>query len=162
MVADLLALTAARADRAVLPGEVLMTEGDSSTALLVVVEGAFEVRKGEAVLAVVDQPGACLGELSVLLGQPHHATVVARSAGRVRDVEDGAAFLHAEPGAALLVARILAHRLDVVNSYLGDLRAQYADTGGHLGLVHQVLADLAAQPHRAVELGSEREPDPRY
>ena len=159
---DLLSLTAELPERAVAAGEELIVEGRRTDALYIVVSGAFEVRHGDFVLALVDQPGTCLGELSVLLQQPHHATVVASVSSRVRVAEHGSEFLRGNADAALLVATILAYRLDVVNGYLADIKAQYGGTAGHLGLIHEVLADLATSKPHAMELGSEREPDPLY
>ena len=159
---DLLSLTAALPERAIAAGEAIIVEGGRTDALYIVVSGAFEVRHNDLVLAVVDQPGTCLGELSVLLEQPHHATVVASIPSRVRVAEHGSELLSGNAEVALLVATIHAYRLDVVNGYLADIKVQYSDTAGHLGLIHEVLADLATSRPHAMELGSEREPDPLY
>ena len=43
------------------------------------IEGRLEVVKGDSVVAVLTEPGAVLGEMSVLLEQPHTATVRAAS-----------------------------------------------------------------------------------
>jgi CRP/FNR family transcriptional regulator, cyclic AMP receptor protein len=161
-MADLLTLTAGLPERSVAEGEAIIVAGGRSPALFVVVDGTFEVRHGDVLLAVVDEPGSCLGELSVLLDQPHHATVVARRPSVVRVAEDGAGFLRENGAAGLVVAEILAYRLDVLNGYLADIKAQYAASSGHLGLIHDVLADLASSKPQRIELGSEREPDPRY
>ena len=86
-------------------------EGGRTDSLYVVVSGAFaQVRHGDVVLALVMEPGSCLGELSVLLEQPHHATVVASVPSRVRVAEQGSEFLRGNAEAALLVATILAYR----------------------------------------------------
>ena len=50
----------------------------------------------------------------------------------------------------------------MVNGYLADIKAQYGGTAGHLGLIHEVLADLTTSKPSTMELGSEREPDPLY
>ena len=48
---------------------------------------------------------------------------------------------------------------ETITGYLVDLRRQYADRTDHLGLVHTVLESLGHHQGRAVEPGSEREPD---
>jgi hypothetical protein len=57
---------------------------------------------------------------------------------------------------------MLAQRLDVMTGYLVDLRRQYADRGDHLGMLDTVLDSLRHHQRRAVEPGSEREPDGPY
>jgi CRP/FNR family transcriptional regulator, cyclic AMP receptor protein len=159
---DLLALSTQLPEREVATGEAIIVEGQRAPTLFIVVDGAFEVRHGDVVLASVDAPGSCLGELSVLLDQAPHATVVATRPSRVRVADDAVAFLHSDARVALVVATILAYRLDVVNGYLADIKAQYAETPGHLGVIHEVLADLASSKPQKLEFGSEREPEPRY
>jgi CRP-like cAMP-binding protein len=160
-MADLLDLASDLPERVIPAGESLLVEGTTTGTLFVLVDGAVEVRRGDAVLAVVAHPGECLGEISALLGRPHGATVVALVPSRVRVAPDGAAFLQ-RPDVARHIATGLAHRLETLNAYLVDVREQYAGAEGHLGLVHEVLADLASGPRRDVDVGSEREPDPRY
>ena len=47
--------------------------------LYVLIEGRLEVIKGDTVVPSMTEPGAMLGEMSVLLDQPHTATVRAAS-----------------------------------------------------------------------------------
>jgi hypothetical protein len=62
----------------------------------------------------------------------------------------------------LEVARGLARRLNRLNAYLSDIKAQYGHESGHLGMVDEVLAQLSFGEHAVVEPGSERDPDPYY
>jgi CRP-like cAMP-binding protein len=66
-----------------------------------------------------------LGELSALLGQPHGADVRAITACTFR-VADAATFLQNDPVAALLVATILAKRLDAANQAVIEVRREVA------------------------------------
>ncbi len=159
---DLLALTADLPVRHAAPGEALLVEGTRSGTLFVLVEGEVEVRLGDVVLAVVDEPGACLGEISVLLDRAHAATVVARTAVVVREAGDAQALLASDPRFGTAIATILAHRLDILNAYLADVLRQYGGGGGHLSLLHDVLADLSSSRPTDVQTGSDREPDPLY
>jgi CRP/FNR family cyclic AMP-dependent transcriptional regulator len=161
-MADLLELAADLPERAVEPGEASLRAGERTGAVFIVVEGENEVRRGDVLLAVEDTPGICMGEMSMLLDQPHHATVVARTTGRVRVAADGLAFLRRDPEILVDVAKVLAHRLDLVNAYLVDLQEQYGGSAGHLGLVHEVVAGLASSRPGQIETGSEREPNPEY
>ncbi|MBR0812301.1 cyclic nucleotide-binding domain-containing protein [Bradyrhizobium diazoefficiens] len=148
-------------ERKVEAGTLIVTEGGTSGHLYVLMQGKLEVLKGEMVVAIVTEPGAVLGEMSVLLGQPHTATVRAWSDAVVYEFEDAASFLEKEPGVALLIAKMLAQRLNVANTYLADLKRQYAGHGTHLAMVGEVLQSMINLPPLEVSPGSDRQSDPR-
>lgn len=148
--------------RVVAAGETLVAEGGSTGGLHVLVSGTLEVRRDDVAVAVLDRPGAVVGEMSVLLGVASTASVVAATDVVVRTADDGAAFLRSDPEVGLLVARTLAERLQLVTTYLADLQQQYGGTGTQLGLVSQVLSSLTQLDGSRAESGSEREPDPLY
>ena len=91
-------------------GASIIREGGTSGHLYVLIEGRLEVAKGDTVVAVISEPGAVLGEMSVLLDQPHSATVRAASDSTVYEFGSAAAFLRDQPAVALLIARMLAQR----------------------------------------------------
>ncbi|MCK1736194.1 cyclic nucleotide-binding domain-containing protein [Bradyrhizobium sp. 138] len=148
-------------ERKVEAGTLIVTEGGTSGHLYVLMQGKLEVLKGEMVVATVTEPGAVLGEMSVLLGQPHTATVRACSDAIVYEFEDAASFLEKQPGVALLIAKMLAQRLNVANTYLADLKRQYAGHGTHLAMVGEVLQSMINLPPLKVSPGSDRQSDPR-
>jgi len=143
-------------------GDTLISEGEPSTALWVLAEGTLEVRKGDLRVAVISDPGACVGEVGLLVGIPATATVVAVTPVRVHVAADGAGFLRERPEVAVLVARVLADRLYLVTTFLTDLQRQYGGTGGSLAVVDSVLSALLERSGPTSEPGSAREPDPRY
>jgi CRP-like cAMP-binding protein len=149
------------AERRIKAGTHLVTEGGPSGHLYILLEGRLEVLKGDMVVATIAEPGAVLGEMSVLLGLPHTATVRACSDTRVYEFEDAAAFLKREPNLALLIARMLAQRLNAANTYLADLKRQYAGHGTHLAMVGDVLQSMINLPPTEVSPGSDRQSDPR-
>ncbi|MCA1479488.1 Crp/Fnr family transcriptional regulator [Bradyrhizobium sp. NBAIM08] len=142
-------------------GTIIVAEGGTSGHLYVLMQGRLEVLKAEMVVATVTEPGAVLGEMSVLLGQPHTATVRACSDAIVYEFEDAASFLEKEPGVALLIAKMLAQRLNIANTYLADLKRQYAGHGTHLAMVGEVLQSMINLPPAEVSPGSDRQSDPR-
>ena len=103
------------------PGAILLAEGKKSGLLYVLVDGEVEILKGDFQINVVSDKGAVFGEMSVLLNTPHTATVRARSACHAHIVEDGDAFLKANPKIAYDLAKLLAKRLQGVTNYLTDL-----------------------------------------
>ncbi|HEX9258927.1 MAG TPA: cyclic nucleotide-binding domain-containing protein [Acidimicrobiales bacterium] len=159
---EMLERCAALPERSLATGDVLVAEGDAPGALHVLVEGVLVVRKGDVQVAAIDRPGACVGEVGLLLGIPATATVVATTPVRVLTATDGTRFLQDDPQVAVFVARMLAERLHLVTTFLADLRRQYGGSGGSLAVVDTVLANLMQQSGPAARPGSARDPDPLY
>src|SRR5260221_3634382 len=124
--------------RDVSAGAFVVHEGHTTGHLFVLIEGRLEVIKGDTVVASITEPGAIVGEMSVLLHQAHTATVRAASASTVYEFSDAAAFLDEQPAVALLLARLLAQRLNVATTYLADVKRQYARHGHQLAMVGDV------------------------
>jgi CRP/FNR family cyclic AMP-dependent transcriptional regulator len=142
--------------------EPIVTEGGSDKRLFILIEGTVEVLKEGLHLNMVSQPGAFFGEITVLLDTPHLATVRAVDRSRLYVIEDGEAFLAARPELALGMARLVARRLRQVTTYLTDLKQQFQDHEGHLGMVDEVLASLLHDhpEDQTVMPGSDREYEP--
>lgn len=108
------------------------------------------------VVASIGDPGAVFGEMSVLLGLPHTATVRACSDSVIYELEDAASFLLQKPDVALLLARTPARRLKVADTYLAALKRQYAGHGTYLAMVSEVLQSMINLPPLEVSPGSDR------
>jgi len=147
--------------RQVPAGTVLITEGSTTGHLFVLAEGQLEVLRGDTVVAVLSEPGAVTGEMSVLLETPHTATVRTSAPSTLYEFENAAAFLNEQPAVALLIARLLAQRLNVATTYLADLMHQYAGHGTHLEMVGEILQSMISLPPQQVSPGSDRQSDPR-
>jgi CRP/FNR family cyclic AMP-dependent transcriptional regulator len=104
-------------------GETVVTEGTRTGRLLFLKTGAVSIVKGDTEIARVTEPGAMLGELSVLLDQPHTADVRALEPSQFH-VADAAALLALDPVTPLYVAALLARRLDATNRALVELKHQ--------------------------------------
>jgi CRP/FNR family cyclic AMP-dependent transcriptional regulator len=148
-------------ERKVFAGTLVIHEGGKTGHLFVLIEGRLEVVKGDSVVAVLTEPGAVLGEMSVLLDQPHTATVRAVSDSVIYEFNDAASFLRDQPAVALLIAQLLAQRLNVATTYLADLMHQYAGHGTHLAMVGEILQTMINLPPTQVQPGSDRQSDPR-
>ena len=140
-------------------GEELLREGGRTGRFYVLIEGAVEVVKTGVLINVFSDEGAVFGEMSVLLGSAHMATVRALRETSAYVVEDGAAFLEQHPEVAAALARLLAQRLHGVTTYLVDLKQQFADQSSHLGMVDEILEALVHDQGRAFTPGSDREPE---
>jgi CRP/FNR family transcriptional regulator, cyclic AMP receptor protein len=159
-VTDMLALSAHLPEVELDSGESVVREGGAGGAIWVLVSGALQVRKGDISVNTITRPGAIIGEVSVLLGTDHGATVEATEPTRLRVAADGDALL-GDPEVTRLVAVGLAERLNVATSYLADLKVQYGDAPG-LSMVSEVLARLVVQQVAPAQPGSARDPDPDY
>jgi CRP/FNR family cyclic AMP-dependent transcriptional regulator len=139
-------------------GETLLVEGGRDGRLLILVEGEVAISRGGIAVSTASEPGALLGELSVLLDIPHTATVTAQTAARVRIAEDGAHFLQQHPDVAYPLARLLAQRLHGITGYLVDIKRQFQGSD-HLAMLDEVLGSLLHQPADESHPGSERDPN---
>jgi CRP/FNR family transcriptional regulator, cyclic AMP receptor protein len=147
--------------REVPAGAVVIREGTKTGHLFVLVEGQLEVLRGDTVVALLSEPGALTGEMSLLLDRPHTATVRTTTPSTYYEVESAASFLNERPVVALLIARLLAQRLNVATTYLADVMKQYAGHGNHLEMVGEILQSMISLPPLKVSPGSDRQSDPR-
>jgi CRP-like cAMP-binding protein len=158
-VTDLLPFAADLPTATVGAGAALITEGAPAGRMLVLVSGSVVIEHDGVPFARVDSPGAVFGEMSAVLDRPATATVRAVDDVVVHVVEDPLGFLSGQPGAALAVLRTTASRLDGMTHYLVDVKRQFADQAGHLGLVDQILDVLVHHQGPASRTGSARDPE---
>ena len=128
-------------------GDVIIEEGGRSGALFFLKEGTVRISRGGIALAEISDAGALLGEVSVLLDRPNIVRVEA--VGRVvfHVAENAESFLLAHPEVNLLITRWVARKVDAMSCYLVDLKEQYGDEAGHLGMVHEILDALLHSKH---------------
>jgi CRP/FNR family transcriptional regulator, cyclic AMP receptor protein len=143
-------------------GAVIFREGERHEELLILERGAVRVTTGGLQVAIVDQPGAFLGEMSVLLSGVGGASVTAIGESAFRRSDDPLALMRAEPEVAIAIATAVARRLGLVTGYLSDLQRQYADRSDHLGVIAEVLQSLTQNRKPTIEPGSERELEAPY
>ena len=129
-------------------GETILEQGKCTGLLFFLIEGTVEVVKDDVPVAKTSQPGATFGELSVLLGVDHTATVRALTPCLFHVVEQPRALLETSPQVCLHVCELVARRLDAMNRYLVDVQQQLAGHD-HIGMVDDVLSALLhKQPSR--------------
>ena len=161
LMTDMLTLSAHLPEIEVDGGDVIMHDGEAGKGIWVLVSGKLEVRKDGVLVNTITEPGAIIGEVSVLLGTGHSATVAATEPTRLRFAADGDVLLASDPAITRLVAIGLAERLSFVTTYLADLKHQYADVPG-LSMVSDVLTSLNQRRAPLAVPGSLRDPDPQY
>jgi CRP/FNR family transcriptional regulator, cyclic AMP receptor protein len=98
-------------------GAPLYVEGTRADAVVVLISGRVKVftsaEDGTEVVLAVRGPGALLGELAAIDGQPHSASIKSLEPVEFLTVrfQEFATFLHAHPQAMWLLLRILTGRL---------------------------------------------------
>ena len=120
----LAAQLAGRFVRQVAAGEVLFREGDAGHEMFYVLGGTAEVRKGERTIGEMGE-GGYFGEMSMLLGAPRTATVVAGPSGlRLLAVsqENFETVLRENPRIVESILREMARRLRATTDGVGRLK----------------------------------------
>ncbi len=140
-------------------GTTVIEQGASEVRLLVLVRGTVTVERDGVTVARISEPGSVFGEMALALRRPATATVRCESDAQFRVAQEPAAFLAHNPGVALELLRISAARVDALTSYLVDVKRQYADQTGHLGMLDTVLGALVQQQPGRARPGSVRDPE---
>ncbi|UCD57188.1 MAG: cyclic nucleotide-binding domain-containing protein [Candidatus Hydrogenedentota bacterium] len=100
-----------------LPNKILFSEGELSFEMYILLSGKVEILKKDKRIAVVEEEGSYLGELSTLLGIPRTATVKTLSSCEFIAVKGDKVidFFASSPPLGLKLARMLADRLAKMN-----------------------------------------------
>ena len=131
------------------PGTHLTTEGTRSGQLYILESGTLTVQREGIGIATIDEPGAIIGEMAVLLGIPHSATVIAKDMARVRVVNDALGTLSHNAEFALHLATIACARLNATSALLVELKGEARGKAREQALMSRILMALAATPKAA-------------
>jgi CRP-like cAMP-binding protein len=128
------------------PGTHLTTEGTRSGQLYVLESGKLKVTRAGITLAHIDQPGSIVGEMAVLLGTPHSATVIAETEAKVRVMANAIDVLGQHADFALHIATLACARLNTTSALLVELQNQAEDQPREKALMQRILGALSAAP----------------
>lgn len=140
-------------------GEYLMKEGGESDALYVAAQGEFEIvkRSGDQdVVIALRGPGEIFGEMSLLDGTPHTASVRALEEGHLFKIS-GAVFrdlIATRPQATLAILRTVTFRLQHTEAMLRQNEKMAALGTLSAGLAHELNNPAAAAKRSAALLKS--------
>lgn len=125
-------------------GAELITQGtQAGGSLLVLKEGEVEVVRDGRFVSSVKQPGAIFGEMSVLLGRAHSATVRAVTDVQLYVIDDALRVLEEHPAWLLQIARLLAQRVNATTAQLIALKQQEDEQDDVLVLPSNVFSSWA-------------------
>jgi CRP/FNR family cyclic AMP-dependent transcriptional regulator len=122
-------------------GSIVIHQGTVGGPMFVIIRGEIEVLRDNVRVAKISEPGAIFGEMHVLLGGPHNATIRALKPSSFAIIDHPREFLASSTEASLCVATLLAKRLNTLNKYLVDVKQQY-EGHDHLAMVDDVLHSL--------------------
>lgn len=131
------------------PGDVVFAEGADPTGLYLIEQGAVEVRKafGDGKVKTLARlgRGECFGEMSIISGERHSATVVATSSSvlMVLRKADFQQALHRIPAIAESLLAVLAHRLREANENVREFGA----VAKEIESLSQTVGQVANQTH---------------
>jgi CRP/FNR family transcriptional regulator, cyclic AMP receptor protein len=141
-MASLLELVANQPSRTLAQDEILMAQGEDGGDLFVLERGKLSIERDGVELATLSIPGTVVGEMSVLTGTRHTATVRAAADTRVKMVRDAIKVLETDPKLTLRLAALVASRLEATS---GELVAMQHDTA--LKSAQGVFSRLASALH---------------
>jgi CRP-like cAMP-binding protein len=147
-MANLLALTNAYPTLSLERGDRLIEAGEARGELFVLVAGRLVVERDDVEIARITEPGTLVGEMSVLLGTDHSATVTALTPVEVRHIEDGLRWFEQSPIAALHVATLACQRLDATSAMLVQLKKDASGNREH-GLLERLFGAVTGAETRA-------------
>lgn len=138
--------------------DILLKQGDKSNKFYILISGECEILRDEVQINKISEPGSVLGEMSILLNNPHMATVKCSMNSEFYEVENAGEFLKSNSDITFQLAKTLALRLNGVTSYLVDLKNQFKESEDHFNMVDEVLESLINdQDDEEIVLGSDRE-----
>lgn len=123
-----------------------MREGEQGGNLYILETGRLMVERQGVKIAEIKEPGAMVGEMSVLLGNESSATVRAERQCTIRVIENAIPFLERTPLVALHVATLACARLDATSALLVDLRKESAGKTQEQSLLNRIFSSLLTQP----------------
>ena len=104
-------------------GDVVFAEGDTSTEMFIVQEGAVALTKnvaGREIFVGTQERGDFFGEMSMLTGSPRHATCVAMAPTRLLAIRSGELLmkLRRDPTLALEMVQQMSRRMAYLEEQL--------------------------------------------
>jgi CRP/FNR family transcriptional regulator/CRP/FNR family cyclic AMP-dependent transcriptional regulator len=152
---NVVALAALCETRSYRHGDILFRQGDPGDSLHIVIEGQLKVyvaaESGDEILVAILGPGDCVGELSLIDGEPRSATVESISTTRTIVVprSEFQRAIHANTQMMEALVNTLADRLRQTTTLAADLA--FLDLRGRLA---KKLLDLAEEHGRATPRGA--------
>lgn len=125
-------------------GTPILEQGGRSHCLYFLLEGEVVVLRDGVEIAASTSKGSMYGEMSVILGEDHSATVKCVTESKFYQIDDPQKFMTSHPEAIWHITQVLCHRLANLNRYLIDMKHRY-DEENYLRIVDDTLKELMQQ-----------------
>ncbi len=109
-------------------GDIVFQEGEASNFMYYIVSGQLNIYRDETMVSRLTQDDLFLGEMSFLLSNTRSATVRSHGESRLIRISKNSFVnsIKAQPHYGILLARLLAGRLDRLNDYVARLKGSGA------------------------------------
>lgn len=125
-------------------GQNLLTQGKKTNSLYFLLDGGVSILRDDIEIATSSEKGSVYGEMSIMLGNAHSATVKCLKDSQFFQIENPLNFLESHPEVIWHITQILSGRLYNVNNYLIEIRHQF-DNELHMNIVDDTLRILQGQ-----------------
>ena len=120
-------------------GAQVLTEDEESEVLMVLKSGSVQVSREESELSVISTPGAVFGEISILVGGAHMATVTATEESEFYVIENGDQWVKHCPNLLPNLAFLLASRLKAMTFYVTEVERGLHERDEKLKILNHAL-----------------------
>jgi len=125
-------------------GQNLLTQGEKTDSLYFLLDGGVSILRDDIEIATSSEKGSVYGEMSIMLGNAHSATVKCLKDSQFFKIENPLNFLESHPEVIWHITQILSGRLYNVNNYLIEIKHQF-DNELHMNIVDDTLRILQGQ-----------------
>ena len=106
-------------------GENLLTQGEKTDSVYFLEDGEVRISRDDYELSITSAKGAVFGEMSIMLGNEHSATVQCLRDSTFYCIDNPRKYLKSHPDVIWHIGEILSLRLHSLNQYLVDVRRRY-------------------------------------
>tara|TARA_R110000850_G_scaffold60524_1_gene138826 strand:+ start:920 stop:1393 length:474 start_codon:yes stop_codon:yes gene_type:complete len=133
-------------------GTTVLREGEEGSTLFVLKQGGVRVLRDGIELSVITYPGALFGEISVLVGGAHMATVTTTEDSEFYIIQNAGDILEEHPELGVPVAFVLASRLKSVTFYLAGLEKEFGAREEKISMLNRALMGSPREQSRPSEV----------
>lgn len=106
-------------------GDRLLGQGEKTNSLYFLHEGSVRIMKDGCMVGLSSDQGAVFGEMSIMLGSEHSATVECVEDSRFYHIKNPRSYLDTHPEVIWHIAEILSRRIYNLNQYFVNLKGHY-------------------------------------
>ncbi|MEM9016075.1 MAG: Crp/Fnr family transcriptional regulator [Verrucomicrobiota bacterium] len=120
-------------------GEKILAEGTESEVLVVLKTGSVSVSREGIEVSSISEPGSVFGEISILIGGAHMATVTATEESEFYVIENGEQWVLHCPNFLPNLAFLLASRLKALTFYVSEVERGIGERDQKIRLLHHAI-----------------------